>query len=58
MNKTPSHLAEIIVERILRDLTGRRGLRQEWEGIDDEIREEIKLELEAIAQKAIEEAEA
>jgi hypothetical protein len=30
------------VEAIIRDLSDRRGLRQEWEQIDDDIQEEIK----------------
>lgn len=34
--------AEKIVDGIIYDLTDRRGLRQEWELIDDEIKEEIK----------------
>ncbi len=36
--------AEKIVKEILADLTDRRGLRQEWENIDDDIQEEIKSE--------------
>ncbi len=34
--------AEKVVEKIVYDLSDRRGLRQEWEGIDDEIQKEIK----------------
>ena len=34
-------LASRIVEAIKRDFTDRRGLRQEWEGIDEEIQAEI-----------------
>ena len=30
------------VEKIVKDLTDRRGLRQEWEAIDEEIQFEIK----------------
>lgn len=30
-----------IVFRLLEDLTDRRGLRQQWEQIDDDIQEEI-----------------
>jgi len=30
------------VEEIVKDLTDRRGLRQEWEQIDEEIQLEIK----------------
>lgn len=36
--------AEKIVDAIVDDLTGRRGLRQEWEGIDEDIQQEIKAE--------------
>jgi hypothetical protein len=35
------NVAKQIVEDILADLTNRRGLRQEWEQIDDDIQEEI-----------------
>jgi hypothetical protein len=34
--------AKIAVEGIIKDLTNRRGLRQEWEQIDEDIQEEIK----------------
>ena len=37
-----SLLAEIIVEAIEDDFTDRRGLRQEWERIDDETLIEIR----------------
>lgn len=33
--------AKRIVGRIIEDMTSRRGLRQEWEEIDRDIREEI-----------------
>lgn len=33
--------AAIIVYSIWRDLTGRRGLRHEWDAIDDETKAEI-----------------
>jgi len=36
--------AEKIVKEILADLTDRRGLRQEWENIDNDIQDEIKSE--------------
>ena len=35
-------LAKKIVEAILADMTDRRGLRQEWDGIDADIKKEIK----------------
>lgn len=34
--------AEKIVEAIMKDFTDRRGLRQEWEQIDEDIQNEIK----------------
>lgn len=34
--------AKLIVEDIERDLTNRRGLRQEWAQIADEIKDEIR----------------
>jgi len=34
--------AKNIVDKIIRDLSDRRGLRQEWEQIDLDIQEEIK----------------
>ena len=36
--------ATLIVEAIINDLCGRRGLRQEWEAIDEEIQQELKQE--------------
>ncbi len=37
-----SEQAKKAVEAIVSDLTGRRGLRQEWENIDPEIVADIK----------------
>ena len=37
-----NEIAENIVKGIISDLTDRRGLRQEWDGIDDEIKAEMK----------------
>lgn len=37
-----SDAAKKIVEAILQNLTDRRGLRQEWDQIDDEIQNEIR----------------
>lgn len=39
----PSPKALEAVDKIVEDLTDRRGLRQEWENIDEEIQAEIKL---------------
>jgi len=35
-------LPEAIAEKLIRDISSRKGLGDEWEDIDDEIREEIK----------------
>lgn len=40
-NEEELTLEEKIVFRIISDFTDRRGLRQEWENIDDDIQEEI-----------------
>lgn len=45
--------AKAAVKGILVDLTDRRGLRQEWEQIDDEIQSEIKKTWEEIIVKAL-----
>lgn len=37
----PEDCAAQIVHEIVADLTGRRGLRQEWEQIDEDIRRQI-----------------
>lgn len=43
LSSVPSELplARKIVYGIIFDLTDRRGLRQVWDGIDDEVKEEI-----------------
>jgi len=41
---TPSEIAELIVDAILHDLQGRKGLRHQWNEIDEEIQEEIRTE--------------
>lgn len=38
----PSGAGFVAVGKILNDLTDRRGLRQAWEGIDEDIQAEIK----------------
>lgn len=37
-----------LVDKIIKDMNGRRGLRQAWEDIDDEIQDEIRLKWIAI----------
>jgi hypothetical protein len=39
---TKKDIANIMVNRIVADLTDRRGLRQEWEAIDSEVQSEIE----------------
>lgn len=42
MESEDCRLARLIVERIIGDLTGRKGLRHVWEEIDEDIREGIQ----------------
>ena len=35
-------LAELIVDAIIHDLSGRRGLRHEWDQIDEDVQTEIR----------------
>ena len=44
-----------IVEDIIHDMTDRRGLRQEWEQIDDDIQQEIVAVWRAIVEKRLSE---
>lgn len=41
VEKIKESKAELIVDAIVRDLSDRRGLRHEWDKIDDDIKEEI-----------------
>jgi hypothetical protein len=56
MNKVST--AKRIVEAIIEDFTDRRGLRQEWEQIDDDIRREIVRTWKAIVRKELDAASA
>lgn len=47
-----SKQAKKAVQAIVRDLTDRRGLRQEWDNIDSEIQAEIKVQWAALIDKA------
>ncbi len=40
----PTEPAKKILFAVLNDIFDRRGLRQEWDGIDDDIREELLAE--------------
>ena len=46
-------LAQRIVAEIERDLRDRRGLRSEWEAIDDEILDEIRDKWAALIRKEL-----
>lgn len=41
LDKEPICVEKRILYRIVRDFTDRRGLRHEWDGIDENIQEEI-----------------
>ena len=51
MNKKA--VARKIVDDIITDVTDRKGLRQEWEEIDEDIQEEIIDSWSGIAEKGI-----
>lgn len=42
MAKKPKTVEQRIVDAIIFDLSDRRGLSGEWDGIDDDIRRQIK----------------
>ena len=46
-------VARRIVAAIIRDFTDRRGLRQEWEQIDDETQAEIRDEWQRRTEKCL-----
>lgn len=50
---TPEEKAKLIVSTIIKDLTGRAGLRQQWESIDDDIQDEIRKSWEGYAFEVI-----
>jgi trans-2-enoyl-CoA reductase len=41
-NEQIYYRSQTIVEEIIKDLSDRRGLRQEWNQIDEDIQEEIR----------------
>ena len=45
--------ARMIVDDIISDLSDRRGLRQAWEGIDDDVLEQIRSAWIDLAVKAL-----
>ena len=52
-----STLSRKMVNKILEDLTDRRGLRQAWDEIDEEIQEEIRTSWTIIIDNVINEDE-
>lgn len=49
--------AKMIVEAVLADLTDRRGIKQAWGEIDDDIKNEILIDLENIVQEILNKGE-
>jgi hypothetical protein len=52
---TSTEAARGAVQRIIEDLTRRRGLRQEWDDIDEGIQQQIREGWEGIVEDAIDE---
>jgi hypothetical protein len=52
-NPSINQCASKIVEQIVADLSDRRGLRHEWDQIDDDIQAEIISQWTAIAEREI-----
>lgn len=50
---SPREKAKKIVDLILEDMTDRRGFRQAWDEVDEDIRDEIKSEWRTIAFEII-----
>lgn len=54
MTKGVGQQAEEIVDAIIDNLTDRKGLRHEWDNIDEEIQAEIRADWMLIARRVIE----
>lgn len=54
MAKGTGLISEEIVDAIIKDFTDRRGLRQEWEQIDDGVQAEIRDTWMNLARRIIE----
>lgn len=54
--QTLEKVAKSAVEKVVADLTDRRGLRQAWEAIDPEIQAEIVREWQKIVEQAFDDA--
>lgn len=52
-SETTKARAKRAVKALIADLSDRRGLRQEWEQIDDDIRKEIRATWEGIFEQAM-----
>jgi hypothetical protein len=50
----PEDKYEMAVNAIISDLTGRRGLRHEWDNIDDDIQDEIRETWRNLIEQAVE----
>ena len=50
---TPEQKSKLIVKQIINDFTGRKGLRQGWDEIDDDIQSEIIEQWESITLKIL-----
>jgi len=55
---SPEMIAINAVKAILNDLQGRKGLGDEWDAIDEDIRDEIIVDWEAFVVQAIREGDA
>ena len=44
MESEENEIARRVVEAIIKDFTDRRGLRQAWDALDDDIKADIKQE--------------
>lgn len=49
-------LATTIVNRLLTDLTGRHGFRQEWDLVDPDVKHELRLTWDKIVKNTLDEA--
>ena len=54
LNERKEGLSSAVVQTILDDLTDRRGLRHEWDNIDDDIQKEIIDKWTALVKELVE----
>ncbi len=55
-NDSKARMAAKIVSGIERDMTGRRGLRHQWDQVDEEIKDEVRAVWRGIVIVALDEA--